>query len=334
MLLPKPLFLTFQSEEEGDAYAARLEQLLGAGIVPADVVEQREAISTTLDAIRQYRRRVSAPDSDARVLDTLLGGRLPSKALTAGGLAKLVGRFAIWHDDLMRPISRSFSLVTVLLLTACAARPAATGEFFVGDHPVKVEALKRSDVYALLVGDWERFDTHVKDAPDFMTGKTWPVNWYLRVTPPFPTSWPPQQFRSVTYYAYAEYQELFRHGPTLSRSAPWAKVTLNEGRPATEVILSTRIGPVVSGEGSVPITQAQAERKKQIVETGESYLSDFVSWQAIPDNETEVKAIRQYYCQWILTNRTADLIENNHRAFFEWLSCPPRTLTPVLGSSR
>ncbi|MDR5671424.1 site-specific integrase, partial [Burkholderia cenocepacia] len=53
-LLPKPLSLTFQSEEEGDAYAARLEQLLDAGIVPADVVEQRGGIATTLDAVREY----------------------------------------------------------------------------------------------------------------------------------------------------------------------------------------------------------------------------------------------------------------------------------------
>ncbi|MDN7889015.1 hypothetical protein QZM93_10405 [Burkholderia cepacia] len=57
-LLPKPLSLTFQSEEEGDAYVARLEQLLDAGIVPADVVEHREMISTVQDAIREYLRRV------------------------------------------------------------------------------------------------------------------------------------------------------------------------------------------------------------------------------------------------------------------------------------
>ncbi|WP_244137570.1 hypothetical protein [Burkholderia vietnamiensis] len=53
--------MTFQSEEEGDAYVARLEQLLDAGIVPTDVVEQREAIATTLDAVREYLRRVSVP---------------------------------------------------------------------------------------------------------------------------------------------------------------------------------------------------------------------------------------------------------------------------------
>ncbi|MFW6854652.1 hypothetical protein [Burkholderia gladioli] len=33
-LPPKPLSLTFDTEEEGDAYVARIEQLLDAGIVP------------------------------------------------------------------------------------------------------------------------------------------------------------------------------------------------------------------------------------------------------------------------------------------------------------
>ncbi|WP_174417683.1 hypothetical protein [Burkholderia diffusa] len=52
-LLPKPLSLTFDTEEEGDAYVARLEQLLDAGIVPDEVVEQRDAIAT------QSRRRAT-----------------------------------------------------------------------------------------------------------------------------------------------------------------------------------------------------------------------------------------------------------------------------------
>ncbi|HEF4742686.1 TPA: site-specific integrase [Burkholderia multivorans] len=78
-LLPKPLSLTFDTEEEGDAYVARLEQLLDAGIVPDEVVEQREAIATTGDAIRAYLRRVSVPDSDVQVLNALLG-RAATKA--------------------------------------------------------------------------------------------------------------------------------------------------------------------------------------------------------------------------------------------------------------
>lgn len=225
---------------------------------------------------------------------------------------------------------RPFPLALMALLTVCTASQVAAGEFLVGGRSVKIEELKRNDVYAFLADDWAKFDKHVKDAPDRMSGKVQPVDWYLQVTPPFPTNWPPRQVQSVTYYAYAEYQELFMHGPVLSRSAPWAKVRLNEGMPAEEEILATAIGPVVHGEGSVPISQELARRKIQIIQNGEAHLSSFVGWRAIPDNEAEVTAIREYYCQWILTNRTADLIRENHQAFFEWLSCPPRSMVPVL----
>ena len=234
----------------------------------------------------------------------------------------------------MPPFSRLFSLAVIALLTACAARPVVEGQFFVGSLPTKIEELKRNDVSAFLAEDWAKFDKHVKDAPDMMTGKVWPIDWYIEVTPPFPTNWPPQQLRSVTYYAYAAYQELFMHGPVLRRSAPWAKVVLNEGMPANKVILATALGPVVHEEGSVPISKELASRKIQIIKDGETHLANFVSWRAIPEDEAEVKAIREYYCQWVLTNRTADLIKDNHRAFFEWLSCPPRTMVPVLLSPR
>ena len=36
-LLPKPVHLTFSDEAEGDAYVARLEQLLDHGVVPAEL---------------------------------------------------------------------------------------------------------------------------------------------------------------------------------------------------------------------------------------------------------------------------------------------------------
>ncbi|GAB2920211.1 hypothetical protein GCM10027093_68660 [Paraburkholderia jirisanensis] len=203
-------------------------------------------------------------------------------------------------------------------------------DFLFGSRPVQIEKLKRSDVSVFLADDWEKFDKHVKNEPNVFTGTIQSIDWYLQITPPFPTYWPPRQTRSVVYYAYAEYQELLRHGPMLSRSAPWAKVVLNEGRPADKVILETRIGPVVHAEGSVPISGEQAQRKIQIIKDGEAHLSSFVSWKSIPDDDAEVNAIKDYYCQWILTNRTADLIRDSHRAFFEWLSCPPSTTVPVL----
>ena len=225
---------------------------------------------------------------------------------------------------------RIVSLVIAFFLVACASDPFVEGKFFLGDRSVKIEELKRNDVSAFLAEDWAKFDKHAKDGTDMFNRVPHSVDWYLQVTPPFPTSWPPQKVRSVTYYAYAEYQESQMHGPVLSRSAPWAKVVLNEAMPADKVILSAVIGPAVNGEGSVPITRQLADRKIQIIKDGEAHLSNFVSWSAIPTDETEVRAVREYYCQWALTNYTADLIKDNHRAFFEWLACPPRGWIPVL----
>lgn len=185
-------------------------------------------------------------------------------------------------------------------------------------------------VRRLVADDWASFDKHAGRARHCFSREEQDAYWYMRVSPPFPNVWPPRGRLGITYYMYAEYQELRMHGPALLRSAPWAKVVLNEGEPANKVRLATAIGPVVHGEASVPISRQQADRKIQIIKDGDARLSDFVRWRCIPDDKAEVTIIREYYCQWALTNRTSDLIRDNHQAFFEWLSCPPRTHIPVL----
>lgn len=184
-------------------------------------------------------------------------------------------------------------------------------------------------VRRLVADDWASFDKHAGRTRDFF-GREHDIDWYMKISPPFPNVWPLRGRREIAYYVYAEYQELRHSGPALSRSAPWAKVVLSEGEAASKVRLAIAIGPVVHGEGSIPISRQQAERKIQIIKDGEAHLSDFARWTIIPEDEAEVKIIREYYCQWVLTNRTADLIKDSHQAFFEWLSCPPRTHVPVL----
>src|ERR1035438_5727345 len=68
-VLPKPLNLSFSDEAEGDNYVARLEQLLDAGIVPAEFSALAGAIVTMGDAIREYRKVVSVGKSDRSLLD-------------------------------------------------------------------------------------------------------------------------------------------------------------------------------------------------------------------------------------------------------------------------
>ncbi|MFM0736778.1 site-specific integrase [Paraburkholderia xenovorans] len=80
-ILPKPLSLTFDTEEEGDAYVRRLEQMLDAGILPEDLVARRSELVTVDDAIRSYMIKVSLPDSDIALLNALIG-RWTGQALT------------------------------------------------------------------------------------------------------------------------------------------------------------------------------------------------------------------------------------------------------------
>lgn len=83
-LLPKPIYLTFDSEEEGDQYVARLESLLDQGIVPEAFAEhqQHALLGTIGDAIAQYQKANHIPESDQRLLD-LLYERLHAHPLRA-----------------------------------------------------------------------------------------------------------------------------------------------------------------------------------------------------------------------------------------------------------
>ena len=52
-LLPKPLYLVFEDEEEGDSYVARLEAMLDRGIVPEEFLEgSGDKIAVLADLIK------------------------------------------------------------------------------------------------------------------------------------------------------------------------------------------------------------------------------------------------------------------------------------------
>lgn len=71
-LLPKPVYLTFESEQAGIDYCARLEALLKKGIVPPELIEQRPATFTSVaDLIDDYNDKVAVPQSERNVLRPL-----------------------------------------------------------------------------------------------------------------------------------------------------------------------------------------------------------------------------------------------------------------------
>lgn len=71
-LLPKPLYLRFDSEAAGDDYVARLEAMLDRNIVPPELVEEpAQACKNLAEVIDAYRRALSLPGSDAAQLDVI-----------------------------------------------------------------------------------------------------------------------------------------------------------------------------------------------------------------------------------------------------------------------
>jgi len=73
-LLPKPLWATFDDEEQAHQYAAHLEALLAQGIVPAGLLQQEgqpRHAWTLSRCIAEYIRANAVPWSDIKLLDTV-----------------------------------------------------------------------------------------------------------------------------------------------------------------------------------------------------------------------------------------------------------------------
>lgn len=215
------------------------------------------------------------------------------------------------------------ALAAILVLTACAApRETEITPSTFGAGLVALESVSEEDLSGFLASDWSKFDPYAKRAYDVFLAKEVPLYWQSRLTPPLPTQWPPTPVRSVTYYAYAEYEHSRMHGPVYSRGAPWAKVVLVEGQLPQKTILASAPGPAVHYEAGEPISVEQADRASQVWKAGSAALPRFISWQAIPDDAAEVSIIKAYYCQWAARDGTARLVNEQHRGFFEWLACP------------
>lgn len=70
-LLPKPLYLTFDTEQAGDNFVAKVEALLDKGIVPHDL-SPREKVLTIRDLVRSYSAEASPKQKDREVLATII----------------------------------------------------------------------------------------------------------------------------------------------------------------------------------------------------------------------------------------------------------------------
>lgn len=84
-VLPKPLYLTFRDEAEGDAYCKNLEALLDRGIVPVDYAP-RTRVTTIKDLVHDYERDAHPSLKDRGAFGPLLKehGTVPLQSITAG----------------------------------------------------------------------------------------------------------------------------------------------------------------------------------------------------------------------------------------------------------
>lgn len=83
-VLEKSIYMTFSTEEEGDAYAARLEALLDNGIIPAEH-RSESRILTIADLDREYQRNAHPSPKDLAALRVIvrMEGGTPLRAIAA-----------------------------------------------------------------------------------------------------------------------------------------------------------------------------------------------------------------------------------------------------------
>ena len=75
-VLERPLYMTFDTEAEGDAYASKLEALLDRGIVPSEH-QRLERVLTIAELVREFERDAHPSLKDSGALNTIvkkLGG--------------------------------------------------------------------------------------------------------------------------------------------------------------------------------------------------------------------------------------------------------------------
>lgn len=70
-LLDKPIYLTFDDEQEGDAYVAKLEAMLDRGIVPAEATKKGESYTLLGELITDYITNNALPESDKSLLNVI-----------------------------------------------------------------------------------------------------------------------------------------------------------------------------------------------------------------------------------------------------------------------
>ncbi len=132
-VLEKPIYLTFDTEAEGDEYARKLEALLDKGIVPTEFKTESK-ILTIAHLVRAYDLDAHPSPKDQGAMRAVLKtrGDTPLRAITAG-----------WVDDWISEMKRIEKVAPATIrarvgaLARCTDWGMRKGHLAMPDHPLR-----------------------------------------------------------------------------------------------------------------------------------------------------------------------------------------------------
>jgi integrase len=132
-LLERPLYQTFLTEAEGDAYCARIEALLDKGIIPAEY-QVTNRVTTVAVLVREYERDAHPSAKDVQVMAGVLKAR---------GADPLLRINAAWVDAWITEMKRVDKSAPATIRSKVGALARATdwgmrkGLLTLPDHPFR-----------------------------------------------------------------------------------------------------------------------------------------------------------------------------------------------------
>lgn len=132
-VLEKPIYLTFDTEAEGDEYARKLEALLDKGVVPTEF-KREVRIGSIAELVREYEGNAHPSAKDQGALSAVLKdrGTAALKSITSG-----------WVDDWIAEMKRIEKLAPATIrarvgaLARCTDWGMRKGYLVMPDHPLR-----------------------------------------------------------------------------------------------------------------------------------------------------------------------------------------------------
>lgn len=189
-----------------------------------------------------------------------------------------------------------------------------------GSHAIggEVKLTMTSDFKTLLDAQWKNIEPviPIRLGEDPGLG----VFWEYRISPPFPSHWPPDGSLPLIYYVYAAGLSPRRLVDGEYVAAPWGRVEVDPRKAGGPKFrrLSEKLREI-GIQGVRPLTPEEvAIFQKEAA--AEAYLATLTS--LTDKNDKDVGVLRQYFCTWCQFNgHIVREIRLAHEQFFLWLGC-------------